>query len=581
MPTQDLPDCQSPPACDARPTCPVCGGLECLCRPRFFAGQLLTEDDLNRLERYIVDKNKLHNRYLHGWGVACGLEVKTSVCDSGGSGGKVIVEPGYALSPCGNDIIVCRQEAVDICELINRCRPPAPDECHAPGGNDAYVDGREEWILAICYAERPSRGITALRGASAPQCACGKGNCGGGCGCQGGKQAYAPEPASPPKPVAAQCEPTLVCEGYTFRAFKAPKKNGLRKDYGALPTRMLCCLLPLVEQLGAFPARDTHTEQLQQWHLAFRNAVKDFLVAECLFDHLVAQQLLSIPIPQVNANPADDYSRKFQESTLAVVGLASNVIQKCVCSALLPPCPEPGVADCVPLASVTIGRALCRVNSICNLSARKFLITAPAISYWLSWIPLFQSSSASSDSLSAILARMCCTPVANQINDIKDTVVLTSHPGNAPVGQARRATATAPGRGQGSSPGQGTVFGGMLGDALGSTRSVNAATLLLAAMGATDQQDQALLSDRELAQPAALLLLNQVLAPALRTLLAAPAGAPLATGSGDAAALRDQLSALARTVDTLQSKLETQQKTIDQLTKPKLGRPIGGAHGPK
>ena len=48
--------------------CPVCGGLECLCRPRFYAGQLLNEQDLNRLDRYIVAKNRLHNRYLHGWG---------------------------------------------------------------------------------------------------------------------------------------------------------------------------------------------------------------------------------------------------------------------------------------------------------------------------------------------------------------------------------------------------------------------------------------------------------------------------------------------------------------------------------
>ena len=39
--------------------CPECGGLECLCRPRFFAGQLLTEADLNRLDHYIVAKNRL------------------------------------------------------------------------------------------------------------------------------------------------------------------------------------------------------------------------------------------------------------------------------------------------------------------------------------------------------------------------------------------------------------------------------------------------------------------------------------------------------------------------------------------
>ena len=71
--------------------CPACGGLECLCRPRFFAGQLLTEADLNRLDHYIVAKNKLHNRYVHGWGVACGMEVVCSVC-----GDQVVVRAGYA-----------------------------------------------------------------------------------------------------------------------------------------------------------------------------------------------------------------------------------------------------------------------------------------------------------------------------------------------------------------------------------------------------------------------------------------------------------------------------------------------------
>ena len=65
------------PACQP---CPDCGGLECLCRPRFFAGQLLTEQDLNRLDNYILAKNRLHNRYLVGHGVVCGLEVSCSPC---------------------------------------------------------------------------------------------------------------------------------------------------------------------------------------------------------------------------------------------------------------------------------------------------------------------------------------------------------------------------------------------------------------------------------------------------------------------------------------------------------------------
>src|ERR1044071_9745845 len=85
--------------------CPDCGGLECLCRPRFFAGQLLTEQDLNRLDHYMVEKSKLHNRYLVGWGVVCGLEVLCDQCEE-----RVRVTPGYALSPCGEDIVVCKPD---------------------------------------------------------------------------------------------------------------------------------------------------------------------------------------------------------------------------------------------------------------------------------------------------------------------------------------------------------------------------------------------------------------------------------------------------------------------------------------
>ena len=41
------------PCADDRPACPACGGLQCLCRPRFFPGQLLTDEDLNRLKGLI------------------------------------------------------------------------------------------------------------------------------------------------------------------------------------------------------------------------------------------------------------------------------------------------------------------------------------------------------------------------------------------------------------------------------------------------------------------------------------------------------------------------------------------------
>src|SRR6516165_3316120 len=109
------------PACQP---CPDCGGLECLCRPRFFAGQLLTEQDLNRLENYILAKNRLHNRYLVGHGVVCGLEATCSPCAN-----TVSVSAGYAIDPCGNDIIVCSPDTVDICKLIKACTPTTAANC--------------------------------------------------------------------------------------------------------------------------------------------------------------------------------------------------------------------------------------------------------------------------------------------------------------------------------------------------------------------------------------------------------------------------------------------------------------------
>jgi hypothetical protein len=113
-------------------------------RPRFFAGQLLTEDDLQALTAYITGKDRLRNRLLSGAGVVCGLDV---VCDPCG-GGKVTVRPGYALDPCGNDIVVGCAEKVDIVALVRdlRVRSLGAD-CGDPCDTD------REYGLHIRYVE--------------------------------------------------------------------------------------------------------------------------------------------------------------------------------------------------------------------------------------------------------------------------------------------------------------------------------------------------------------------------------------------------------------------------------------------
>jgi hypothetical protein len=42
-------------------------------RVKYFSRQLLTADDMTADQDYFRNKMRRHNRYLHGWGVVCGM----------------------------------------------------------------------------------------------------------------------------------------------------------------------------------------------------------------------------------------------------------------------------------------------------------------------------------------------------------------------------------------------------------------------------------------------------------------------------------------------------------------------------
>jgi hypothetical protein len=76
-------------------------GIPILDRPAFFDGQQLLARDLTEVQRYHRELRWLHNRSLHGWGIAFGFSV------SGDRGDRVVhVEPGYALDCLGRDLIL-------------------------------------------------------------------------------------------------------------------------------------------------------------------------------------------------------------------------------------------------------------------------------------------------------------------------------------------------------------------------------------------------------------------------------------------------------------------------------------------
>jgi hypothetical protein len=77
-------------------------------RPKYYAGQLLSLADLTAEQDYLIAKRRLHNRYLHGWGVVSGLGVATA------GPSEVRIEPGLALDAVGNEILVCEQVRLTI-----------------------------------------------------------------------------------------------------------------------------------------------------------------------------------------------------------------------------------------------------------------------------------------------------------------------------------------------------------------------------------------------------------------------------------------------------------------------------------
>ncbi|MGK7865369.1 hypothetical protein [Falsiroseomonas sp. E2-1-a4] len=397
--------------------CPACGGLECLCRPRFFAGQLLTEQDLNRLDHYITGKHKLHNRHLFGPGVVCGLEVRCDPCDD-----RVSITPGYALSPCGEDIVVCHADSLDVCDLIARCREQDGPDCrpYAPG-RDACDDVVEEWILAIRYAETGSKPVTPLTGTAG--CHCGAGGCkgkacacGGGCGCKSsGAKPFRAEAFNTDQPrlrrgAPPSCEPTVICETYRYDVFRKPepKRHGQGDDRqgvivaglaaffegleGEMAERIACCLRDLETAMPRPPGgfntvTDANKQDWFRWVCAVRQALASYFGRIGGTDCEAIEKLGSIPIPNP-ALPLPAFQAALGQAVLGLLVIAVEAMLHCICSNALPPCPAADDPR-VPLAVVKIRKRDCHIISVCNWTPeRRHVVTFPTLGYWLGWVPL-------------------------------------------------------------------------------------------------------------------------------------------------------------------------------------------------
>lgn len=104
-----------------------------LVRNRYFHGMLMSEADFTAEQEYHRKKLQWHNRCLHGFGVACGLDVSCA-------GKTVRIGAGMAIDATGREIVVAE-----------------PFELEAPcEGRGAY--------LVIRYAERETTPMPVIVG---------------------------------------------------------------------------------------------------------------------------------------------------------------------------------------------------------------------------------------------------------------------------------------------------------------------------------------------------------------------------------------------------------------------------------
>lgn len=431
------------PGCD----CARCG-LASHVRPRYYAGQLLSEADLRDEQAYQIAKTRLHNRYLHGYGVVCGLEVTCEACDDR----SVTIRPGYALGPCGEDIIVPCAETIDVIAAIEACRRRDTD-CDPIVSRPRDIDRTEEhWCITLAYDELQVTPKAVLRNDRSEGCGCGESTK----GCEGGHKGSracgddcdcAPVPTrvyEPGKGLA--CEPTRVRETYRIGVVdrdctscdtslrqsefaKAGKELGsalgvTTKQVGTANAMalMMYALVPYEQLPSKYQDPNTVTTTLTRskrgiWDLYAENPLD---VACPDLKTVKAVEILDPPqqgtmfsdVPQAS----QEWQATQQAAALDLGTLFVRYLWEYVCRKLLVPCPPEPCDDRIVIGCVTVRDG--RVDHVCNFSCRRRAGSFVARDYWLSLFGI-------KPLILGLVERLCCgslikanSPIRNQLAEM-------------------------------------------------------------------------------------------------------------------------------------------------------------------
>jgi hypothetical protein len=119
-----------------------CGELM-LERIRYFTGRHMSAQDFRDADAYHRSFRHLHNRILHGWGIACGLDVRLHPRPEC-RGDRVVVRCGMAIDCCGREVIVPK-------DVVSGRIPWSTRPKEKDGAQD------REYVLVLCLKYQSTR----------------------------------------------------------------------------------------------------------------------------------------------------------------------------------------------------------------------------------------------------------------------------------------------------------------------------------------------------------------------------------------------------------------------------------------
>jgi hypothetical protein len=114
-------------------------------RVRYSMGLVLGVPEFEQEQLYFLEKHQLHNRGLHGYGTVCGLHV--SVRDPG-TGLEVLVTPGLAVNPVGQEIRVTQSQCANLNAWLGRSSVQSEITGRIGGGTGSLTV-----YVTLCYDE--------------------------------------------------------------------------------------------------------------------------------------------------------------------------------------------------------------------------------------------------------------------------------------------------------------------------------------------------------------------------------------------------------------------------------------------